>query len=110
VVIVLPLPERSARSPNRLALLRLCSSRVSDGRDLIASQSQPEWPRVRPLWDVTDPPPAGNGFRRAGLRDVRTEWVAALDRVERSTMSREERMTLRWRRCLVKGSTAPNAG
>lgn len=87
----------------------------STGKLLVTARTR-RWPRdpepvrILPLWDVTDPQPAGNAFRRAGLRDVRTEWLAALDRIERAAMSREERLTLRWRRYLVEGSTAPNAG
>ncbi|MGH8933116.1 MAG: class I SAM-dependent methyltransferase [Egibacteraceae bacterium] len=91
------------RSPADLTALAL-------GHALILARTRQwrRWPRcrdeMRPLGDVADPGPAAGVFRRAGLRDVRSEWLAWIDRVERGAMSFEERLTLRWRRYLVEGN------
>lgn len=57
-----------------------------------------------PLRHVRDDVPARNVFLRAGLSDVRSEMLPAIDRVEQSVMSLEERLRYRWRRYLVEGS------
>lgn len=66
------------------------------------------WPKpfdvMLPLEGVADPSPAVGVFRRAGLHDVHSEWLAWLDRIERSAMSVEERLTLCWRHYLIEGS------
>ncbi|MCZ2110058.1 MAG: class I SAM-dependent methyltransferase [Dehalococcoidia bacterium] len=57
-----------------------------------------------PLRHLRDPRPAENAFRRAGLVDVRSEPLIAIDRVERSAMSLLDRLRYRWRRYLVEGT------
>jgi ubiquinone/menaquinone biosynthesis C-methylase UbiE len=48
--------------------------------------------------------PVRNIFERAGLRDVRTEMLEAIDRVERGAMTVEQHLRFRWRHYLVEGT------
>ena len=57
-----------------------------------------------PLMAARSPEPAGNAFRRAGLHDVRTEYLDGIDAVERSEMSFADRLASPWRRYLVEGT------
>jgi SAM-dependent methyltransferase len=57
-----------------------------------------------PLMAVRSPEPARNAFLRAGLHDVRTEYLDGIDAVERRGMTFADRLASPWRRYLVEGS------
>ena len=57
-----------------------------------------------PLMAVRSPEPADNAFLRAGLRDVRSEFLDGVDTVEREEMSFADRLASPWRRYLVEGT------
>ncbi len=91
------------RGPADLAALAL-------GHTLVLARTRQwrSWPScgdaMRPLSDVADPASAVGVFRRVGLRDVHSEWLRWLDRIERASMSFEEQLTRRWHRYLVEGN------
>jgi SAM-dependent methyltransferase len=57
-----------------------------------------------PLMAVRSPVPAHNAFLRAGLHDVRSEYLDGIDAVERREMSFADRLSSPWRRYLVEGA------
>ena len=57
-----------------------------------------------PLMAARSPEPARNAFLRAGLRDVRAEYLDGVDAVERQEMSIADRLASPWRRFLVEGT------
>ena len=57
-----------------------------------------------PLMGVRSPQPAHNAFLRAGLHDVRSEYLDGIDAVERREMSFADRLASPWRRYLVEGT------
>ena len=57
-----------------------------------------------PLMAVRSPEPAHNAFLRAGLHDVRSEYLDGIDAVERRGMSFADRLASPWRRYLVEGT------
>jgi hypothetical protein len=57
-----------------------------------------------PLMAVRSPQPAHNAFLRAGLRDVRSEFLDGIDAVERRDMAIADRLASPWRRYLVEGT------
>jgi SAM-dependent methyltransferase len=57
-----------------------------------------------PLMGVRSPQPAHNAFLRAGLHDVRSEYLDGIDTVERREMSFADRLASPWRRYLVEGT------
>ena len=56
-----------------------------------------------PLMGARSPQPAHNAFLRAGLHDVRSEYLDGVDAVERSSMALADRLASPWRRYLVEG-------
>jgi hypothetical protein len=56
-----------------------------------------------PLMAVHSPQPAHNAFLRAGLNDVRSEFLDGIDAVERRDMAFADRLASPWRRYLVEG-------
>jgi SAM-dependent methyltransferase len=56
-----------------------------------------------PLMGVRSPQPAHNAFLRAGLHDVRSEYLDGVDAVERCEMTFADRLASPWRRYLVEG-------
>jgi ubiquinone/menaquinone biosynthesis C-methylase UbiE len=57
-----------------------------------------------PLMAVRSHEPAQNAFARAGLTNIRGEYLDGIDDVERSEMPLAERLTNQWRRYLVEGT------
>ena len=57
-----------------------------------------------PLMAARSPEPARNAFLRAGLHDVRAEYLDGIDAVERAEMSFADRLASPWRRYLVEGT------
>jgi ubiquinone/menaquinone biosynthesis C-methylase UbiE len=57
-----------------------------------------------PLKAVRSHEPARNAFARAGLTNVRGEYLDGIDDVERSEMPLAGRLTNQWRRYLVEGT------
>jgi SAM-dependent methyltransferase len=57
-----------------------------------------------PLMGTRSPQPAHNAFLRAGLHDVRSEYLDGIDSVERREMSFADRLASPWRRYLVEGT------
>ena len=53
---------------------------------------------------MRSPEPLHNCFERAGLQQVRSEYLDGIDAVERSVMPFADRLANRWRRFLVEGS------
>lgn len=57
-----------------------------------------------PLMGARSPQPAHNAFLRAGLHDVRSEYLDGIDAVERRGMTFADRLASPWRRYLVEGT------
>lgn len=94
-----PMHRRAAALAGR-TLRRLTGSAAEHGTGVYSQRGSETFP----LMGVRSPEPARNAFLRAGLHDVRAEYLDGIDAVERREMSFADRLASPWRRYLVEGS------